>query len=385
MITNDTARNEAALVDTLASIDFLHSNLPKEVLEAKSDPARKCGDLEYASRALQQMLIKNPQTISVDLRGIDEKLLTLVILFKQAVEQGDEKAAYAARAGLVRGFTQIRARVPANQPELSKLFVEANVRYLDSWVTLVGLSQVADRMKQNTDRERVLYQDELAKDEAATDALFELLKTDDEFNKAFREIEQNDSLEDRRRWNDKQREAHVMMVDRRMGKARLNLKNFMLTQGEQELSTKINQVEMLHAKVARLPIVADPNLMNKYKEQLDDLFSEMAATDVEIDESLKLMDEIDGRIEQLNNAPGSVRAREVAAEEAANALEDIKQLQLKRAGLLKAKEGAGLKQLGLYSEEELHAMQEALARQEAEQAQKYMEQLENYEGQELYN
>lgn len=385
MITNDTAKNEAALVDTLASIDFLHSRLPKAALEAKSDPGRPYGDLEYASKAMQQMLIKNPQTISVDLRGIDEKLLTLVILFKQAVEQGDERAAFAARAGLLRGFNHIRTRVPANQPELAKLFVESNVKYLDSWVTLVGLAQVADRMKQNTDRERELYNDELSKDEASTEALFELIKNDPEFNKAYQEIEQHDTQEDRIRWNPKQREVHMMMVERRMGKARLNLKNFMLTQGEQELANKVNQVEMLYAKVAKLPIVADPNLMNKYREQIDILFQELAATDVEIDESLKLMDEIDGRIEQLNNAPGAVRAREVAAEEATNALEEMKKLQLKRAGLLKAKEGAGLRELGLYSEEELHEMQQQLAEEEAREAQALMELLEDSEAEVNYN
>lgn len=380
-ITNDTAKNEAALVDTLASIDFLHSKLPKEVLEAKSDPSRSCGDLEYAARAMQHMLIKNPQTISVDLRGIDEKLMTLVILFKQAVEQGDERAAFAARAGLLRGFNHIRNRVPANQPELSRLFVESNVKYLDSWVTLVGMSQVADRMKQNVDRQRELYNDELAKDEASTEALFELLKTDQEFSSAFKFIMDHDSFEERSRWNDKQREVHVMMIERRMGKARLNLKNFVFSQGEQELASKINQVEVLYTKVAKLPIVADPNLMNKYREQIDALFDELAASDVEIDESLKLLDEIDGRIEQLNNAPGAVRTREVATEEAENALEDMKKLQLKRADLLRAKEGASLKELGLYSQEELREMQEELAAQENEIA----EEIENVEGEQLYN
>lgn len=359
-ITNDTAKNEAALVETLASIDFLHSKLPKAALEAKSDPNRNCGDLEYASRAMQHMLIKNPQTISVDLRGIDEKLMTLVILFKQAVEQGDERAAFAARAGLLRGLTQIRNKVPANQPELSRLFVESNVKYLDSWITLVSMSQVADRMKQNVDRERELYKDEQAKDEASTEALFELLKSDPEYSAAFKEIHDHDTLEDRARWNEKQREVHVMMVERRMAKARLNLKNFVVTQGEQELSSKINQVEVLYTKVAKLPIVADPDLMNKYREQIDLLFNELAATDVEIDESLKLMDEIDGRIEQLNNAPGAVRAREVATEEAERAVEDMRKLQEKRAGIQQAREGASLKELGLHTMEELEQMKQEL-------------------------
>ena len=100
--------------------------------------------------------------------------------------------------------------------------------------------------------------------------------------------------------------------------------------------------------------------MNKYREQIDLLFNELAATDVEIDESLKLMDEIDGRIEQLNNAPGAVRAREVATEEAERAVEDMRKLQEKRAGIQQAREGASLKELGLHTMEELEQMKQEL-------------------------
>lgn len=155
-----------------------------------------------------------------------------------------------------------------------------------------------------------------------------------------------------------------MIVERRMAKARLNLKGLIVSQGELELASKVSQVETMIPRVENMPIVADPDLMNKYREQIDELFNELAASDAEIDESLKLMDEIDGRIEQLSNAPGSVRAREVAAEEAENAIKEMKQLQLKRAGLLNAQAGGGLKNLGLYSEQEL---QELLSKQEEQQ------------------
>lgn len=387
IITNDTAKNEAAIVDKLASIDFLHSKLPKEVLDAKSDPNRPYGDLEYASRAIQSILLKNPQSLSADIRSIDEKLLTLSILFKQAIEQGDEKAAFAAKAGLLRGLTNIRNKIPENQPDLFKLFVETNTKYLDSWVTLVTLSQVSDRMKQNVEREREMYASEKEKCDNDTDALYELLKNDYEMNQAYQEIIENDSVENRIRWNDKQREVHIMMVERRMAKARLNLKNFMLVKGEEELSTKNNEIEVLYAKVAKMPIVTDPNLMNKYKEQVDLLFKELAETDVEIDESLQLLDEIDGRIEQLDNAPGAVRAREVAAMEAEKALEDIRNLQLKKAGVLEAKAKAGLKELGLYSEDELKVLKKELEEQQAREAEKLIESIKvsEDEGEYIHN
>ena len=164
MITNRIAENESIIIDQLNSIDFLHSRLPAEVLHAKSRETQPCGDLEYASRAIVHMLLKNPQTIKMDIRKIDQKLLTLVLLYKQAIEQGDQRAAYAAKGALIRGFNDIRSRIPQNQPELAKQFVEANAEYLDRWVTLVGLAQVADRTKQNVDNQREKYNQAQAMD-----------------------------------------------------------------------------------------------------------------------------------------------------------------------------------------------------------------------------
>lgn len=384
-ITNDTAKNEAAIVEILASIDFLHSKLPKEVLEAKKDPNRNYCDLEYAARVLQQLLIKNPQAITVDIRSIDERLYQLARRFKDAVEQGDEQKANAARAGLARGIEKIRNRVPAIQPEMSRLFVESSAKYLDSWLTLVDMSQGADIMQRNVERQRQSYADEKQKDEKATAELFDRLKGNAEYNRAFREIREHDSFEERSRWDDTQREVHVMLVKRRMGKARLNLKNLELVQGEMELEAQNNAVNVLKVKVDKIPVLKDPNEMNKYREQIDELFNQLAESDAAVDESLKLMDEIDGRIEQLSNAPGAVRAREVAVEEAERAIEDIRQLQLERAGLNKARAEAGLRELGVYSNEELRAMQRELAEQEAREEQELVEELQDTEGEFIYN
>ena len=384
LVTNDTARNETTLVDILGSIDFLHSKLPKSALEAKTRPEQPCGDLEYATKALRQMLLHNPQTITVDIRKLDEKLVTVALLFKQAVEQGDERAAYAAKGALVRGFSNIRARVPANQPELARLFVEANTKYMDSWVTLIGLAQVADRLKQNTEQERALYDADMDKNDKAIAELEERLKNDPAIRQAFIDIKEHDTAEERSRWNDQQRAVHIMLVEQRFSKVKLDLKRMVLTQDERELAAKVGQVETLYAKVAQLPIVADPNLMNKYQEQIDQLFLEMAQSDQEVDETLRLMDDIEGRVEQFNQAPGAVRAREVAAEEAAAALEEIRRRQLQRSGVLDEKGGAGLRELGLYSEAELQQMRQQQEAEEAEVAAEILESVQD-EGEVLYN
>lgn len=371
IITNDTAKNETAIIDTLSGIDFIHSRLPKDVLEKKSNPNRSCGDLEYASKAICKMMIKNPQTLTVDMRKLDERLLTIAMLFKQSVEQGDTRAAYAAKAAIVRGVNDIRTRVPSNSPELFNQFVEANAKYLDSWITLIGLAQAADRTEQNVEEQQVQLDKSEERHKKAIEQLKDDIQDDDAKAEMFTDIINHDSPEERAKWTDDQREMHKRMVDRRMEGVHLQLDNLLLQQKQMDLSTKVNQMELLSSKLASQPIVIDPDLMNKFREQVDQLFDEIAASDAELDESLRLMDDIEGRIAQMDNAPGAVRAREVAAEEAEAALEEIKKMQEVETGKQAKKAEESRKRLGILSKEE----EAELKRQADEAQQREMEEL----------
>lgn len=370
MITNQIAQNESTIIDQLSSIDFLHSKLPDSVLKQKSRPNQPCCDLEYACRGIVHTLLANPQTIKIDIRKIDEKMLTLVMLLKQAVEQGDSRAAYAAKGALVRAVMDIRSRIPQEQPELAKQFVELNAKYLEEWITLVSLAQVADRTKQNVDAQRALNNTEKEKHANAISALAEQIEKDPSYSKAFFEIHENDTPEARVSWTEEQKELHKMMIELRMKRVNLALSDQMLHQRELDLSMKEAQVEALNTKVAGVPIVADPNLMNKFQEDINELFDQLAASDAEIDEMLKTMDDFEGRIAQLNNAPGAIRAREIAAEEAEAVVQEIQRRQAVESGELVSKTPEYLKKLGILSTEELmerqRELQEAQLRAEEE-------------------
>lgn len=384
MITNRIAENESIIIDQLNSIDFLHSRLPAEVLHAKSRETQPCGDLEYASRAIVHMLLKNPQTIKMDIRKIDQKLLTLVLLYKQAIEQGDQRAAYAAKGALIRGFNDIRSRIPQNQPELAKQFVEANAEYLDRWVTLVGLAQVADRTKQNVDNQREKYNQALAVDKERNDELRDEFLNNNEFTTAYQFILDHDAPEERAKWTPVQRDIHRKMIERRMKGVNLELDALLLQQKEMDLSKKESQVEMLYSSVASLEIVADPNLLNKFRESVDNLFKQLAASDAEIDESLKLMDDIEARIEQLNYAPGASRAREVAAEEAEKWLKEEKLRQQDRSGENKVRAREIREALGILSEEQLQERKRQIEEEQQRILEQMQEQVQESQRERLY-
>ena len=373
IITDDTAKNETAIIDTLSSIDFIHSRLPEEVLEAKSNPNRPCGDLEYASKAICRMLLKNPQTLSLDLRKLDEKLLTISMLFKQSIEQGDKRAAFAAKAALVRGINDIRTRIPANSPELFNQFIEANAKYLDSWITLVGLAQVADRMEQNAEEQKALLTLKEEKHKKALEQLKSIIQEDSVKAEIFADIVNHDTPEERAKWTQEQRDMHKLLIEKRMDGVHLQLDSLLLQQKETDLASKESQIETLYSKVASQEIVADPNLMNKFREEVDKMFEELAASDAELDETLRLMDDIEGRIAQMDKAPGAVRAREVVAEEGEAAIEEIKRMQDIEIGNQAKRTDEKLKSLGILSKED-----EATLKRQAEEAQqKAMEEMLN--------
>ncbi len=353
LITNKIAENENIIVDKLSSIDFYNSRLPKAVLDAKSREEQPCGDLEYAARGIINMLRKNPQTIKMDIRKFDQKLLTLVLLFKQTVEQGDVRAAYAAKGAIVRAIADIRCRIPQDQPELATMFVEANSKYLDQWITLVLLAQVADRTKQNADTHRARFEQALNRHEEDVAEFHKRIREDDALLLAFQKLVDHTSTQNRTEWDKNERDVHRLMVERRMEKANLDINNILLQQSEMDLSAKEMQVEMLYSKVAALPIVTDPDLMSKYQESIDELFKQLAESDAQIDETLKSMDEIEGNIQQLNVAPGAARAMEIAAEQAEKVLAEITKLQNDQAGKNTLHAKKMREALGILTEEQL--------------------------------
>lgn len=392
MITNDIARNEATIIDQLNSIDWLKSKLPRTALDEKSNEKQPCGDLEFAARVIVRQLQKNPKAIKMDIRKIDQKLLTLVLLYKQAVEYGDIRAAYAAKGALVRGFKDIRSRIPENQPELAKQFVEANTQYLDQWITLVNLAQKADRQKQNLESTREEHAKLKGEFDERIHTFADKLKTDTEYGEVYMSILRHNAPEERAKWTDIQRRVHMDMVEQRLGRVNLDLNGRVLYHRELDLAETESQVDMLHTSVAALEIVADPNLLNKFRESVDNLFTQLAASDAAIDASLQLMDDIEGRIKALDFAAGSQRQKEVVAEEAELVLEEVKKQQEIHAGQSKLKGMKIREELGLLSDEQLAEkrrqaeIEEQRAMEELAQMQAELEAevLEEEQGQLLY-
>jgi len=325
LISNTIAENERTMIEKLQSIDFLHSRLPKAILEQKKDPRQPAGDLEYAARYIVHIMEGNPQSITTDIREIDCRLLELVLLYKQTVEGGDRRAAEACRQALLKGIRDIRFRIPKAQPDVAEQFVEANAKYLDNWIALVGIAQIADRTEQSILALESQQRKEEQKSAARSEELRQRLMTEDSFALAYAYILDHDSAAERFGWSDLQREIHRMMIERRMDRVNLQLKKSLIDQKKLELRAREGQVSALLAKVAVLPIIRNDELQKQFEEGMETLFEDMAKSDAEIDNILQAMDDIEGRLQQLEYAPGMMRAEQVAAEEAKKAAEKLKE------------------------------------------------------------
>lgn len=356
MITDQTANNENLLQNQLEGINFLHSGLSNKTLEYRTNPSQKYGDLEQTARGLAQAIRKNPLTVDVDIRKIDEKLLVLAQRYKDAIEKGDEHAAYAAKGALTRGVLDIRNKIPIHQPELIEQFVELNTQYLDEWITLVGFAQLADQTQKNAEKLNEKYDQAKTEYDAEVKSLYDKLQSDATLREALAFVRDQSSMASKSTWTEDQRKVYGMMLDQRFKRVNIDLDAYLFQSERTSLQKYLNDVDILSAKLARVPIAVDPDQMNKYKEAIDNLFMELAKKDAELEETLTVLDEIEGRLLQLETAPGNQMAKQVVSDEVDIALDKMKEMEKKKVGERLADRKQELSDFGLHTEEELQQM-----------------------------
>lgn len=379
MITNDTANSENLLQTYLEGIDFIHSRLPKESLEYRSNEGQKYGDLEQTARGLAQAIRKNPISVDVDIRKIDQKLLVLAQRFKDAIEHGDKNTAFAAKGALARGILDIRNKIPLHQTELIEQFVELNTKYLDEWLTLISFAQLADRTSEKAEKVKAKYDQEKSEYDEDLEDLYGNIQDDPNLREAFAFVRAQSSTASKSTWTPEQRKVYGMMLDQRFKRINIDFNAYLFQTEQTTLQRYLNDVELLSVKLAGVPIAVDENQMNKYKEAIDGLFKELAEKDTELAETLTMLDEIEGRLQQLETSPGNQMAKAVAATEAEIALEKMKQREREKIGERNAKRHQGIRDLGLHTKEEVSQMKKEVEEENQRNLERLAEEADEYD------
>ena len=342
MVTNKIEDNALTLIDKLNSVDFIHTSLPDSVLqdrqkkyeklmaEDKPEEAMKIErpdicSLEWTTRGLVQMIRNDRQNINMDIRPIDEKLLTLALMFQQFVAHGDAMAAKTAIAALQVGIQDIRCKLPIYQPDLAAAFVKENTEYLDKWITLVGYAQRYDHTKNNQETELAAAQKARDKQAAKTKKIEERIDTDPVFAKDFFHIVDHDTKTDRANWTKSQADVHSILVDAKLEDFNIKLHQLQSIAFSSDMSAVQQQMDALRTYLNKLPIVSDPNLMNQYKEAMEKFVQGIAESDARMEETLNMVDQISGALDQLNESAGATLANEAAQMSALKLLDKFKQ------------------------------------------------------------
>lgn len=380
-ITDDMAHNEQKIVEVLEQIDFMHSPIPREVLDTKQNEKQPCGDLEYGARAAVHYVNRYPLMIKADLRPLDIKLLLLAGYFKQSVEYGNQRAAYAAKAALLRGLTEIRACVPQVMDELVPRYIEQNVKYLDEWITLVELAEATDRLKVATDQKKATYDKGKLDYDEHMKVFYEKLDTDPEKNDAAYEIKNSKRKEDSKNWSADVQDMQAELIDQELMVAANNVKYALYDSSRKQYQIWNNRVEILNAKLSGVKTNVDPDALNKYEDADRGMLKELNDNDVELKNTLDKMAELDSQISQLlEGGEGNKRYRKQAAKRLDAALNERQEIENKI--LNKEADGSGmLHRFGLHNDAEVQKMKQ----QQQEEEQKQIESIMNEENGPLYN
>ena len=329
MVTNKIEDNALRLIDNLSNLDFIHTSLPSNVLtdrqrqydklmaEEKFDEARKIEyphicSLDWTTRGLVQMLRNDRQNVNMDIRPIDEKLMALALMLQQFVAHGDVVAAKTTTAALQVGIQDIRCKLPIYQPELAAAFVEENTKYLDKWITLAGYAQRYDHTKSNQEIEEAAAQKARDLQAAKTQKIESRIDQEPEFAKDFFHILDHDSKTDRANWTASQAEVHAILVDAKLEDFNIKLHQLQSITLGNDVSSIQQQMDALRTYLNKLPIVSDPNLMNQYREAMEKFVEGIAESDARMEETLNMVDQISGALDQLNDSAGATLANEAA-------------------------------------------------------------------------
>ena len=368
-VTNKIETNALTLIDELSSVDFLHTSMPEYVLNDRreEDVLPQICTLEWDCRSLIQLIRDDRQSINMDIRPIDEKLMTLVLMFKQYVAHGNVMAARMAMDALKVGVHDIRCKLPVHEPKLAEPFVEKNTEYLARWITLVEFSKSYDHTGENLDIEKAAAREALDRKEQQRDSINQRVRTDKVFAKAFFDIQDGVNAADRSKWTELERDVHTMLVKTKLEDFNINLHTRQTTALENNLNILRQQMDSLRIFLNKKPDVANENLMNEYQEAMKQFVNDLAESDTRMEETINMVDQLTVAMAQLDESQGHRLAMEAAKGQANKIMDEILEKQKDQTGMTEEEHARRMKERGLKTPEQLAAEKAAIEKQLAEE------------------
>lgn len=320
-----------AIIDQLNAVDFSRSRLPREILEDHTPGIPFC-KLEYSTKVrLVKRLTLCRLPDDVDISPLDKRLLNLAGRFEGYVRAGDLVSTIMTHDALVRGIHDIRCNFPKNPAVPPEDFIRINADYLDQWIVLIQFAEIYDRQVKGLARQRQENQKQLEEVNKSIDNLCTRVATDPDFGDAFFHILDHDRLEERIHWTPAQREVHTMLVDHRLEQVTLQMSNLQLNALEQNQLTIKQKIDTLRVQLTDVPIVTDPELMNKYRDAMKSFLRNVEASDAFFNETFEQMRKYEDTLQRLGESDSATRQNIAAADGARTTIEKLNQLNQTRS------------------------------------------------------
>ena len=157
---------------------------------------------------------------------------------------------------------------------------------------------------------------------------------------------------------------YKFLVNQRIEKSAITFELLQSDMLEKQMAYQSKIINDYRTRVENNPVPEDPNLLNKYKDMMEQEFKRAAEIDAQFDELGEYMDSMDERINQMAYSKGSIRQKRMAQASVDSIVELAKQIQLEEAGLNEnGDQMNALRRVKLLSESEIQKIKEEQAQQ----------------------
>lgn len=309
LISEKNQENERRLINELSSVDFIHSGLSEDVLNDRRNEAVCPGicSLEWDTRALIQLLRQNSRSISIDIRSIDEKLLTLAQMLKASIAHGDITAATTAQRALYHGIRNIRCNLPTQLPELADAFIKNNTKYLEDWITLVKFALRYDNIQNNLTYMKKAVRDGLDKRTAQLNAVIKFTENTPGLADAYQAYLNAPPPAQPADWPQVPRELHSLLVNAKLEDFGYQLRVKQYDTLENDLTACKQHMDALFTHLISLPNSHESELMDKYWEAMEDPEQDPAGENVRLNQNRYIWEQIAPDFPDFGSLPDQVK------------------------------------------------------------------------------
>ena len=298
-IGKSKADNNIKIINLLKSINFADSGLSQEVLNKRSNPNQWCGDLQYSAEFLIHYLENDTFRDDIDMSDIDRSLYLIAKMFEGAVIHGETETAFAAQAGLMNGFLNIRNKFFSVDDNVRENYMQACKKYLESYYLYIAVKNMIDKSNKNLHLKQKNLSAEFEKLEENKHKMALMIMQSPQLAEQLNEVWSQNYMQSHFMWKPEINDLYKMLVELRIARSGLIFKGYMLETEEKQIFFYREIADRLEDIVRTIPVPEDPERLSKLQEMMEGSLSKAEKIDSDFDTLGNMMEDFDKRLQNI--------------------------------------------------------------------------------------